>query len=230
MPAEITATPLEQCPSEQTFLLTAGSETVPVRTPMIGTHHIYNCLLAAAVGLAYDIDLTTVVRGLEFAGHVPGRLERIECGQPFGVFVDYAHTPGALARVLKTLRDVTAGRVICVFGAGGERDRGKRPLMGRAVEQGAHAAILTNGNPRREDPTRIFRDVLGGCRNPRAVEVISDRTAAIHRALATARPGDCVLLAGKGHETHQIIGRRRVPLDDREVAREWLYAGQWIAN
>ena len=99
--AEITAMPVEQCLSEQTFLLTAGSETVPVRTQMIGTHHIYNCLAAAAVGLAYGIELTTVVRGLESVGHVPGRLERIECGQPFGVFVDFAHTPDALAGVLR---------------------------------------------------------------------------------------------------------------------------------
>ncbi len=160
--AEITATPVEQCLSEQTFLLTAGSETVPVRTQMIGTHHIYNCLAAAAVGLAYGIELTTVVRGLESVGHVPGRLERIECGQPFGVFVDFAHTPDALTGVLKTLRQVTAGRLICVFGAGGERDRQKRPLMGRAVEQGADVAILTNDNPRHEDPQAIFRDVLDG--------------------------------------------------------------------
>jgi len=160
--AEITAVPVEQCPSEQTFLLSAGSETVPVRTRMIGRHHIYNCLTAAAVGLAYGIELTDVARGLEFVGHVPGRLERIECGQPFSVFVDYAHTPDALRTVLKTLREVTAGRLICVFGAGGGRDRQKRPGMGRAVERRADLAILTNDNPRREDPQAIFRDILGG--------------------------------------------------------------------
>ena len=116
-PAEITAVPVEQFPSEQTFLLTAGSETVPVRTRMIGTHHIYNCLTAAAVGLTYGIDLMTVVRGLEAVDYVPGRLQRIECGQPFGVFVDYAHTPDALAASLRALRQVTSGRLICVFGA-----------------------------------------------------------------------------------------------------------------
>ncbi len=221
--AEITATPIEQFISEQTFLLTAGSETVPVRTKMIGVHHIYNCLTAAAVGLAHGIELTTVVRGLEFAGQVPGRLERIECGQPFGVFVDYAHTPDALTVVLKTLREVTAGRLICVFGAGGERDREKRPLMGRAVEQAADLSILTNDNPRREDPQAIFREVLGGFVVPTAVDVIPDREAAIHQALAAARPGDCVLIAGKGHETYQIIGDKRLDMDDCEVVREWLY-------
>jgi UDP-N-acetylmuramoyl-L-alanyl-D-glutamate--2,6-diaminopimelate ligase len=222
-PAEITAVPVEQFASEQTFLLTAGSETVPVRTKMIGRHHIYNCLAAAAVGLAYEIELTTIVRGLESVGHVPGRLERIECGQPFSVFVDFAHTPDALCGVLKTLRQVTSGRVICVFGAGGQRDSQKRPLMGRAVEQGANIAILTTDNPRHEDPLTIFRNVLDGFVNRAAVQVIPDRTAAIQRALGMAEPGDCVLIAGKGHETCQIIGSERLPHDDREVAREWLY-------
>ena len=121
--AEITAVPLEEFASEQTFLLTAGSETIPVRTRMIGRHHVYNCLSAAAIGLAYGIDLPTVVRGLEAVECVPGRLQRIECGQPFGVFVDFAHTPDALIGCLKTLRQVTTGRLICVFGAGGDRDR-----------------------------------------------------------------------------------------------------------
>ena len=221
--AEITAIAVEQCMSEQTFLLLAGSETAPVRTRMIGVHHIYNCLTAAAVGLAYGIELTTVVRGLESVGHVPGRLERIECGQPFGVFVDFAHTSDALDGVLKTLRSVTTGRLICVFGAGGQRDRQKRPLMGRAVERSADVAILTNDNPRHEDPQRIFHDVLAGFCTPEVVETIPDRVLAIHRALDVARPGDCVLIAGKGHETYQIVGDRHVPLDDREVAREWLY-------
>ena len=225
--AEITALPLEQCPSEQTFLLTAGSDTVPVRTKMIGTHHIYNCLEATAVGLAYGIELTTIVRGLESIDYVPGRLERVECGQPFGVFIDFAHTPDALTSALAALRHVTTGRLICVFGAGGERDCQKRPLMGQAVEQGADLAILTNDNPRHEDPLAIFRGVLDGFQGAGAsVEVIADRAAAIYRALDAARPGDCVLIAGKGHETYQIIGDQRLPLDDREVAREWLYGPQ----
>jgi UDP-N-acetylmuramoyl-L-alanyl-D-glutamate--2,6-diaminopimelate ligase len=228
--AEITATPIEQCMSEQTFLLTAGSETVPVRTEMIGTHHIYNCLTAAAVGLTYGIELTTIARGLESVGHVPGRLERIECGQPFGVFVDFAHAPAALNGVLKALRQVTSGRLICVFGAGGQRDRKKRPLMGRAVEQAANVAILTNDNLRHEDPQAIFHDILSGLQNANSMEVIPDRVQAIHRALRVARPGDCVLIASKGHEETQIIGDRRLPLDDRDVARSWLYSEAETAN
>jgi len=221
--AEITGTMIEQFSSEQTFLLTAGSESVPVRTRMIGLHHVYNCLVAAAVGLAYGLELPAVVRGLENVEQVPGRLERIECGQPFSVFVDFAHTPDALSACLRTLREVSAGRLLCVFGAGGDRDRQKRPLMGRAVEKGAHAAIVTSDNPRSEDPQAIIRDVLSGFRDPAAAVAIPDRAAAIRRALGSARPGDCVLIAGKGHENYQIIGDERIPLDDREIARQWLY-------
>lgn len=222
-PAEITATILEQHPGEQTFLLSAGSETAAVRTEMIGTHHVHNCLVATAVGLTYGIDLPTVVRGLESAGHVPGRLERIECGQPFAVFVDYAHTPDALTRTLRTLREVTRGRLICVFGAGGDRDRQKRPLMARVVEDQADLAVVTSDNPRNEDPRAIIDEVLGGFGRPHDVEVVEDRAEAICRALTAARPGDCVLIAGKGHETWQIIAERRIPLNDAATAREWLY-------
>ncbi len=222
-PAELTATVIERFTSEQTFLLTAGDRSVPVRTQMIGDHHVSNCLVAAAVGLAYGIDLATVVRGLEAVTAVSGRLERIECGQPFGVFVDYAHTPDALATVLDALRSVTSGRLTCVFGAGGDRDRQKRPLMGRAVAERADLAILTSDNPRSEDPATICDEVLAGFDRTHAVEVELDRAAAIHRALATAEPGDCVLIAGKGHEDYQISGTTRRPFDDREVARRWLY-------
>jgi UDP-N-acetylmuramoyl-L-alanyl-D-glutamate--2,6-diaminopimelate ligase len=190
---------------------------------MIGRHHVYNCLTAAAVGLAYGIDLPTVVRGLEAVESVRGRLQRIECGQPFGVFVDFAHTPDALTGCLKSLRKATAGRVICLFGAGGDRDRQKRPLMGRAVEQGADLAVVTSDNPRSEDPRSIAAEILQGFDNPAAAQVILDRVEAIRWVLQNARPGDCVLLAGKGHETSQIIGQQRIPLDDADVARRWLY-------
>jgi UDP-N-acetylmuramoyl-L-alanyl-D-glutamate--2,6-diaminopimelate ligase len=227
--AEISARLVEQYVSEQTFLLIAGSETIPVRTRMIGTHHVYNCLIAAAVGLAYGVDLVTVVKGLEAVEHVPGRLERIECGQPFGVFVDYAHTPDALTSSLRTLREVVGGRLICVFGAGGDRDKEKRPLMARAVEEEADLAILTNDNPRTEDPEAIHHDVLRGFQRLDEVQLIPDRAAAICRALGQAGPGDCVLIAGKGHEKHQVIGRERIPFDDREVARAWLYQMQPVA-
>ncbi|MCC6125413.1 MAG: UDP-N-acetylmuramoyl-L-alanyl-D-glutamate--2,6-diaminopimelate ligase [Pirellulales bacterium] len=221
--AEIMGTPIEQCASEQTFLITAGSETLPVRTQMIGTHHIYNCLTAAAVGLTYGLELPRIVRSLEAAAHVPGRLERIECGQPFSVFVDFAHTPDALKKALQTLRAVTAGRVICVFGAGGERDRTKRPLMGRIAEQYSDLAIVTSDNPRREDQMSIMIGILKGFSNVERAEIIPDRGEAIRHALAAARPDDCVLIAGKGHERFQIIGDEQFDFDDREVAKRWLY-------
>lgn len=227
--AEITATLLEQTISEQTFLLSSGCDTAPVRTPLIGTHNVYNCLIAAAVGITYGLDLTTIARGLEDISYVPGRLERIECGQPFGVFVDYAHTPDALAVVLAALKSVTSGRVFCVFGAGGDRDRTKRPLMGQAVDKAADAAIVTSDNPRSEDPKTIIDDVLAGFSDTSRPRAIVDRAEAISWALGQAQTGDCVLIAGKGHEDYQIIGRDRLKFDDREFARAWLYQ-QWTAR
>lgn len=227
--AEITATLVEQFLSEQTFLLTAGSDSIPVRTRMIGLHHVYNCLSAAAIGLAYGIDLATVVRGLEAVEHLPGRLERIECGQPFGVFVDFAHTADALAGSLTALREVISGRLICVFGAGGDRDRQKRPLMAQAVEAEADLVVVTNDNPRTEDPQAILADIRRGFRRPDEAVVLPDRAHAIAFALGQAQPGDCVLIAGKGHETYQILGHEQVYFDDREVAREWLYRNQPFA-
>lgn len=222
-PAEITATPLEQCRSEQTFLLSLGDEAIPVRTSLIGRHNMYNCLCAAAVGFAHGIDLRTIVRGLEAIDRLPGRLERLECGQPFGVFVDYAHTPDALTRVLGTLRQVTRGRLICVFGAGGDRDRTKRPWMGQAVERAADLAVVTSDNPRSEDPNEIMAEILHGIRRTDRAQAIVDRAEAIHYALSQARAGDCVLIAGKGHEDYQIIGDEVYEFDDREVACQWLY-------
>jgi len=224
--AEITAVPIEQHLSEQTFLLSAGSETVPVRTRMIGVHHVYNCLEAAAVGLAYGLDLPAIVRALEAVEYLPGRLQRVECGQPFGVFIDYAHTPDALEGCLQTLSGATRRRVICVFGAGGDRDREKRPLMGRAVETGANVAIITSDNPRSENPQAIADDLLRGFEHPERALVILDRREAIHRALAMAAPGDCVLIAGKGHEGYQIIGNERIPMHDLDIATDWLYENQ----
>jgi UDP-N-acetylmuramoyl-L-alanyl-D-glutamate--2,6-diaminopimelate ligase len=221
--AEIMGMPLEQCVSEQTFLLTAGCDTLPVRTQMIGTHHIYNCLTAAAVGLAYGLELPQIVRSIESAAHLPGRLERIECGQSFGVFVDFAQTPDALKKTLQTLRSVTSGRVICVFGAGGERDRAKRPRMGQIAEKFADLAIVTSDNPRREDPMSILIDILKGYSDAEHAELIPDRGEAIRQALELAHPGDCVLIAGRGDERFQVVGDESIEFDDREVAKDWLY-------
>lgn len=222
-PAEVTATPLEQSRSEQTFLLSAGSETIPVRSTLIGAHSIYNCLTAAAIGLSYGIDLPTIVRGLEAIDKIPGRLERLECGQSFGVFIDEARTVEGLANSLETLRAVTPGRLICVFGGPGERDRAKRSLLGAVAENAADLAVLTTDNPRDEDPSRIAAEILAGFDHPGRVHVEPDRADAICWALNQAQTGDCVLIAGRGNAAHQIIGCKRIPLDDREVARDWLY-------
>ncbi|MCC7085546.1 MAG: UDP-N-acetylmuramoyl-L-alanyl-D-glutamate--2,6-diaminopimelate ligase [Pirellulales bacterium] len=221
--AQLTATLLERQFSEQTFLLHAGSDCVPVRTRIVGDQHIYNCLTAAAVGLLYGIALPDIVRGLEQLEAVPGRMQRIECGQPFGVFVDYAHTPDALHAVLGSLRALTPGRLICVFGAGGERDREKRPFMAKAVQAHADVAVVTDDNPRREDPAKIRRDILRGFTSLDAIVVKRDRADSIAWALDQAVAGDCVLIAGKGHEEYQTIGSTKHWLDDREIARQWLY-------
>ena len=219
--AEIMAIPVEQHLSEQTFLLTAGSETVPVRTPMIGTEHIYNCLTAAAVGLVYGIDLMTVVRGLEAAGHVPGQLERIECGQPFGVFVDEAPTADALKQALATLRAASAGRVICVFGTGGHQQQ----PCGRWAEslQGADRVVVTSDSPTPDNAEAPAAAVLAEMPSSEAVELVLDRAEAIRRALELARPGDCVLIAGMGPQTYPSIDGDSLPLDDAQIARQLLY-------
>ncbi|MGH7193289.1 MAG: Mur ligase family protein, partial [Candidatus Saccharimonadales bacterium] len=221
--AEVTGLPLEQLATEQTFLLSVGDESIPVRTPLIGNQNIYNCLVAAAVGLAYSIDLPTIVQGLEVVQRVPGRLERLECGQPFGVFVDSAHTAGALSRCLETLRAVTSGRLICVFGAGRGRDKSMPGPMGRAVEVAADLVVVTNDSPGSEPPEDIAAQIVGGFRDRSAARVIFDRREAIAWALAQAQLGDCVLIAGRGNRTTHVIGGEQYEFDDRQAARQWLY-------
>lgn len=222
--AEITATVIERHLSEQTFLLHAGNETIPVRTRMIGDQHVMNCLAAAAVGLTLGIDLQTIVRGLEKVDYVPGRLERIECGQPFGVFVDAARSPESLAHTLKALKQTITGRLICVFGSPGERKKSQRAKLGRVVERGATLAVITSDDPRHEEPLQIAHDILDGCDKPGKPRVLPNRAAAIRWAIREARPGDCVVIVGKGERDYQIVGGKKVAHDDREVARECLYA------
>jgi UDP-N-acetylmuramoyl-L-alanyl-D-glutamate--2,6-diaminopimelate ligase len=222
MPAELTATLVDRCAGEQTFLLTAGDETVAVQTAMFGDHHVYNCLAAAGLGLMLGIDLTTVARGLESVTWIPGRMEPLVCGQPFGVYVDDAHTPDALAVTLKTLRSVTSGRVICVFGADAARDPESRPLLGRVVERSADLGIITNDNPREQPPLQIAHDILDGYDRPSKAHILPDRAQAIRWALGEAEPGDAVLIAGKGDRQYQIAAGHRQEFDDRDVARRWL--------
>jgi UDP-N-acetylmuramoyl-L-alanyl-D-glutamate--2,6-diaminopimelate ligase len=185
-----------------------------------------NALGAAAAALAIGLPPAAVATGLESLPAVPGRLEPVSCGQDFRVLVDYAHTPDALDKVLDLLRPLTRGRLRVVFGCGGDRDRTKRPLMGRAVAARADALYLTSDNPRSEDPESILDEVFAGIPADMHAATLRevDRREAIRRACHDAAPGDVLLIAGKGHETTQTIGSRVLPFDDRAVAREVLWS------
>lgn len=220
--AEVTAEIIEQTDHDQTFMLVAGDESAVVRSTLVGMQNLEHCLLATAIGLAHQVRLPVIARAIESLDLVPGRLERIECGQPFRVFVDAAQTADALCLALDALRPVVRGRLICVFGAEGEHHRRQRPQKGLAVADRADLAVITSDNPRHEDPESIIAEILTGMRNETQKMVILDRKSAIQWALDEARPGDCVLIAGQGHETTQIVGEEVIEFDDREVARDWL--------
>jgi UDP-N-acetylmuramoyl-L-alanyl-D-glutamate--2,6-diaminopimelate ligase len=183
-----------------------------------GRFNVENALGAALAARALGIDEDSIRRGIEAVAGVPGRFEAVDEGQPFTVIVDYSHKPGALETVLREARELARGRVICVFGAGGDRDREKRPLMGRVAAELADVALVTSDNPRSEDPAAIAAEVARGL----ALEVELDRRTAIEQAIEQARQGDVVVIAGKGHEQGQEFADRVVPFDDREVAREAL--------
>jgi UDP-N-acetylmuramoyl-L-alanyl-D-glutamate--2,6-diaminopimelate ligase len=183
-----------------------------------GAFNRENALAASAAARILDVPNETIKQGLEAVERVPGRFDPVDEGQPFIVLVDYAHTPGALQTALEAARGLTDGRVICVFGAGGDRDRAKRPLMGQVVHKLADLALVTSDNPRGEDPAEIAAEVAGSL----SLDVELDRRRAIERALESAREGDVVVIAGKGHEQGQEVGGNKLPFDDREVARETL--------
>jgi UDP-N-acetylmuramoyl-L-alanyl-D-glutamate--2,6-diaminopimelate ligase len=199
---------------------------VAAASPLIGEHNVSNLLAAIGVGVALDLSPDAIATALARVPGVPGRFEQVHAGQPFLVVVDYAHTPDALARVLATARKLTRGRLGAVFGCGGDRDRTKRPIMGEIAARLADRVWVTSDNPRTERPQAIVDDVLAGVRRATADgsrwEAEPDRYAAIAGALAWARPDDVVVIAGKGHETYQIVGTDVLPFDDREVARRIL--------
>jgi len=203
----------------------AGPVTVASR--LIGEHNVMNLLGAIATGVALGLDADRIGLALGSVAAVPGRFERIDAGQEFLVAVDYAHTPDALRRVLETARPLTPGRLGVVFGAGGDRDRRKRPLMGRIAANLADRVWVTSDNPRSEDPEAIIDEIVAGMAPPPRDGYTRDpdRRAAIRDALGWARGGDTVVVAGKGHEPYQIVGGQSLPFDDREVAREILGGG-----
>ncbi|HET8580591.1 MAG TPA: UDP-N-acetylmuramoyl-L-alanyl-D-glutamate--2,6-diaminopimelate ligase [Nitrospiraceae bacterium] len=199
-----------------------------VESPLVGEHNVYNILAAIGVGLQEGLSPDVIRAGIHSVANVPGRFERVEAGQDFTVVVDYAHTEDALVRLLGTAQALKTGRIITVFGCGGDRDRAKRPKMGRAAAEQSDLVILTSDNPRSEDPMAILREVEAGVRevhdptDPARVryKVIADRRQAIETAVREAKRGDMVLIAGKGHEDYQVIGANRLHFDDCEVARE----------
>jgi UDP-N-acetylmuramoyl-L-alanyl-D-glutamate--2,6-diaminopimelate ligase len=217
-------------------LLSTPRGPIPVRSPLVGTHNLENLLCAAGLALALGISPEATGRGLSRSGGAPGRLERVEGPARPGVlaFVDYAHTDDALSRALSALRGLSPRRVICLFGCGGDRDRGKRPLMGKAAVTGAELAVVTSDNPRTEAPEAIIADILPGLGGARRLSIKEaqegqagylvepDRRAAIALALSCAGAGDVVLLAGKGHEDYQIVGTAKRPFSDRDEARKAL--------
>jgi UDP-N-acetylmuramoyl-L-alanyl-D-glutamate--2,6-diaminopimelate ligase len=211
-------------PEGSTFQLTYEGMSFPVRVSLPGSFNVHNALAAAAAGFVFGCDAGAIAAGIESVRVVPGRMERIECGQDFRVIVDYAHTPDALSNVLAALRSITPGKLICVFGCGGDRDQGKRPLMGSAVTGGCDFAVVTSDNPRSEDPLKIIAQIVKGieAKGRDNFKTVPDRAKAIETGLRMAKTGDTVLIAGKGHEDYQILGDRRIHFDDREIAKNVL--------
>jgi UDP-N-acetylmuramoyl-L-alanyl-D-glutamate--2,6-diaminopimelate ligase len=219
---DVTASDVRFDPAGTDFRLQTPCGVTPVRLPLVGRHNLRNALAAAAVAEALGWPQGAVAHALEAARPLPGRLEPVETELPFPIFVDYAHTPDALTQVLEALREVSTRRLIVVFGCGGDRDPGKRAPMGEVVGQLADVPIVTSDNPRSEDPLAIVAAVMAGVRasgNPNA-QAIPDRREAIAAALALADEGSLVLVAGKGHETEQILATSTIPFDDRAVVRE----------
>ena len=235
-PADIRAVDLALSGERSRFRVVTPGGEAQIDTPLIGRFNVYNCLATIAAGYTQGISLENMTETLAHLKGIPGRMERVDCGQPFSVIVDYAHTPDSLEQVFRLLRPLTPGRVIAVFGSAGERDTQKRPKQGAISAQLADLTFLTDEDCREEDPQNILDEIAAGALEAGAeigknLWLIVDRRQAIAAAFNAARPGDTVLLAGKGHEHCIIVGREMLPWDEREVAREllrerWTTAGQ----
>jgi UDP-N-acetylmuramoyl-L-alanyl-D-glutamate--2,6-diaminopimelate ligase len=206
------------------FTVQTPAGRVEIRSPLVGRTNVYNILASVAAGVGLGIGLEAIREGIARLAAVPGRFERVDEGQPFLAVVDYAHTDDALRNLLETARELPhSGRIITLFGCGGDRDRTKRPLMGEVAGSMSHLVVLTSDNPRTEDPLRIINDVIVGLQKAQAKYVVEpDRERAIELALDEAQPGDILLFAGKGHETYQILRDRTIDFDDREAVRRAL--------
>ena len=195
----------------------------PLKIHLLGRHNVYNALAAYAAAHANGIDEETIRLGLAALPGVPGRMERIDEGQDFFTFVDFAYTDESLNRALDTVTPFKKGRTVVVFGCGGQRDRTKRPLMGHTACTRADYVFLTNDNPRCEEPKKIFNDILQGMKGASNYELVPDRAEAIRRALSSAQKNDIVIIAGKGHEDYQIIGTEKKHFSDQETVRAFLH-------
>jgi UDP-N-acetylmuramoyl-L-alanyl-D-glutamate--2,6-diaminopimelate ligase len=217
------------------FVLSMDGRESTVNLGLIGSYNVQNALAAAGVGKILDMTIDQIRIGLESLSHVPGRMERIEAGQPFGVIVDYAHSPASLRETLTLVRSVTPGRIISVSGSAGERDRGKRPVQGKISAELADLSVFTSEDPRFEDPDQIIAEIAAGAEESGAIKerdyfCIENRRNAIGFALDQARPGDTVLLAGKGHERCIIYGDQRVPWNESQEARDALISRGFAAS
>ena len=219
--ADITARDIKLDIDGTSLLLKAYGKEIKFKTRLIGRHNIYNLLAAFAWAFKAGLDEAVTMSALSEFSFIPGRLERVGSSRGFQVFVDYAHTEDALDNVLKSLRQLCAGKIIALFGCGGERDKDKRPKMGRVASELSDHVIITSDNPRSEDPAGIIEDILKGIKKDNC-SVIPDRKEAIQKALSIAGDGDIVLIAGKGHENYQVLKDGAIHFDDREVVRECL--------
>ena len=223
--ADVKAEGIEFKPQGVYFLLRYTNKVLPIQLKMTGLFNVYNALAAIAVGLIEGIFAEDLIASLERVNGIPGRFEKVDEGQDFTVIVDYSHTPDSLENCLRTARQLTEGRLITVFGCGGDRDRTKRPIMGEKAGRLSDFSIVTSDNPRSENPQAIIDEILPGLKKtakPDNFIQIVDRREAINRAVKEAGPQDVVIIAGKGHETYQILGNQIIPFDDRQVASEAL--------
>lgn len=222
--ADLAATDINVRSRGASFVIKGPFGSMPLNLKITGVFNVYNVLAACGAALAEGVDVNTIKAALEEFQSVPGRFELVDAGQPFTVIVDYAHTPDGLENILKTARQFAEGRIIVIFGCGGDRDRTKRPIMGRLAMEYGDVVIATSDNPRTEDPAFILQEIEVGLkdasRGEKPYEVIIDRREAIARAIHLAKANDVVVIAGKGHETYQILRDRTIDFDDREIARE----------
>jgi UDP-N-acetylmuramoyl-L-alanyl-D-glutamate--2,6-diaminopimelate ligase len=227
--ADLTADDVHDSLEGLNFTAVTPVGSFSVRSALAGRYNIDNLLAAIGAAIHLGISPDEIQRGIASLSGVPGRFERLDSGRGFSVIVDYAHTEDALERLLRTVSELTSGRIITVFGCGGDRDPGKRAPMGRAAARFSDWVVITSDNPRSEDPIRIMDEVAVGVRESSAKKkrplewmALPDRQEAIERALDLARPGDTVVVAGKGHEEYQILGGRTIPFDDRRIAADWI--------